>query len=129
MESNWDTGKLNFSGMVVRIRLARGGGREREVHAGSALLVGTAALMQPAAVMAGDLAVWRFGADLQWTSEFAISSGLLSHWQVWLAIFLGLESAAIVLNRVGLRGRRVAAERKPMAAEGSASAPLAKSEL
>lgn len=115
--------------MVVRIRLSRAVGRRREGHAGSTILLGMAALLQPAAVMAGVLAVWRFGADLQWTSEFAISSGLLSHWQVWLAIFLVLESGAILLNRMGLRGRRTRLSSNAAASEGRAAAPLAKSGL
>lgn len=53
--------------------------------------------------MAGVLAFWRFGADLQWTREFAISDGLLSHWQVWFAIFILLQGSVVLLNRFGRR--------------------------
>ena len=35
--------------------------------------------------MALALACWRIAADLNWTGSFAISSGLFSHWQAWLA--------------------------------------------
>jgi hypothetical protein len=44
-----------------------------------------AALLAPATVMASTLAVWRLLADLSVTQEFAISNGLFSHWQVWVA--------------------------------------------
>ena len=85
-----------------------------------------AALLQPAAVMAGVLAFWRFSADLQWTREFAISNGLLSHWQVWLAIFAGLEFLAVALNRTG---RKRALEEEALEPSDSAApvpSPLAK---
>lgn len=86
-----------------------------------------AALLQPAAVMAGVLAFWRFSADLQWTSEFAIANGLLSHWQVWLAIFAGLEFFAAALNRTGRK--RAIEELEPSGSAASVPSPLAKSGL
>lgn len=89
--------------MVVRIRLARSVGVEPKSQNGRHFILAFAALLQPAAVMAGVLAFWRFGADLQWTQEFAISNGLLSHWQVWLAIFIVLQGSVILLNRYGKR--------------------------
>src|SRR5579863_4152098 len=100
--------------MVVRIRLAREGGNRREPSQSQTAFAVLAALLQPAAVMAGVLAFWRFGADLQWTSEFAISSGFLSHWQVWLALFAGLEFLAVALNRTKRK-------RTPRNVEASAS--------
>ena len=112
--------------MVVRIRLAREGNR-REPLQGRAALAVFAALLQPAAVMAGVLAFWRFGADLQWTSEFAISTGLLSHWQVWLAIFAGLEFLAVALNRTGRK--RASVEVEALGSAPSVPSPLVKSGL
>ncbi len=113
--------------MVVRIRLAREGGNRGEPSQGRAAFAVLAALLQPAAVMAGVLAFWRFGADLQWTSEFAISNGFLSHWQVWAAIFAGLEFLAIGLNRTGRKSTSIEVE----ASDSSATvpSPLAKSGL
>ena len=87
--------------MVVRIRLARSNGSELKSQKSRHFVLAFAALLQPAAVMAGVLAFWRFGADLQWTREFAISNGLLSHWQVWFAIFVVLQGSVILLNRFG----------------------------
>ncbi len=56
-------------------------------------------LINPMAVAGYALAAWRIGADLQWTDEFFISSGLLSHWQVWLALALGAQFGGAYLGR------------------------------
>jgi hypothetical protein len=53
-----------------------------------------AALLSPASAVAVALALWRLGADLGWTAQFAISSGLFSHWQVWMALSLLLAWAS-----------------------------------
>ena len=53
--------------------------------------------------MALVLGVWRLGADLKWTGAFAISRGLFSHWQVWIALAGLLETCASMLNRYGRR--------------------------
>jgi len=58
-------------------------------------------LLTPAAVMASVLGLWRLAADMKWTAEFGISSGLFSHWQVWLACAVALQAAASALNRYG----------------------------
>ena len=48
-----------------------------------------ASLLAPAEVVAGVLGAWRLSSDLGWTVEFFITSGLFSHWQVWLALAIG----------------------------------------
>jgi hypothetical protein len=55
--------------------------------------------------MAGGLACWRLGSDMKWTGEFAISQGIFSHWQVWLAMAIVLQLVASLLNRFGRGGR------------------------
>jgi hypothetical protein len=55
----------------------------------------------PASVAASACAFWRLGADLNWTGQFAISRGLFSHWQVWLAAAVLLQILASRLNRYG----------------------------
>ena len=57
-------------------------------------------LITPIAVAAYTLAAWRMGSDLNWTGEFFIESGLLSHWQVWLALAIGVHFGGSYLNRV-----------------------------
>ena len=53
-----------------------------------------AALLTPAAVVALVFGLWRFSADLKWTEAFPISTGFFSHWQVWIALAIGLEFLA-----------------------------------
>lgn len=52
-------------------------------------------VLTPIAVSAGVLGAWRFGADPGWTSDFFISKGLFSRYQLWFAVAVG----ALVLDR------------------------------
>jgi hypothetical protein len=58
-------------------------------------------LMNPVVLVAYLLAFWRLGADLNWVGAFFISEGLLSRWQVWLALAIVTQIAAKELNRIG----------------------------
>jgi hypothetical protein len=60
--------------------------------------------MPPTALAAGVLAFWRIAADLKWTNSFAITSGIFSHWQVWLVAAVALQVCARALNRYGKSG-------------------------
>ena len=90
--------------MVVRIRFGKSTklGRKRKEDKRLALVL--AALLPPSALAAGILAVWRIAADLNWTNSFAISSGIFSHWQVWLAAAVALQFCARALTRYGKSG-------------------------
>ena len=55
-------------------------------------------LLTPAAMLALVFALWRIGADLGWTGTFVISDGFFSHWQVWLALAIGLKLATSSLQ-------------------------------
>ena len=90
--------------MVVRIRFSKGsklGGKRRKNRRLALVL---AALLPPSALAAAVLALWSIAADLNWTHSFAISSGIFSHWQVWLAAAAALQLCARVLNRYGKSG-------------------------
>ena len=89
--------------MLVKIRLQRGptvryrpGGRRR-------LALAFAAFLHPAALMAAALAGWRLTADIGWAGDFPFSSGMLSHWQVWIGAAAVLVFTARILNRYGQR--------------------------
>jgi hypothetical protein len=58
-------------------------------------------LMTPVALVGYMLAFWRLGADLNLVGEFFISNGLLSRWQVWLAIGIVTQVVAKELSRFG----------------------------
>ena len=66
------------------------------VMLGSRMLAG---LLAPVAVLAGALGVWRFGADPGWTNHFFITNGLLSHWQAWFAVAIGMHASSCSLNK------------------------------
>jgi hypothetical protein len=89
--------------MVIRIRFKgpRVGARRR-IDRRAALMM--SALLTPAAAMALALACWRVAADLNWTSSFAISSGLFSHWQAWLGTAVLLQLLSRILSRYARDG-------------------------
>jgi hypothetical protein len=90
--------------MVVRIRFAKSHklGIKRQKNRRLALVL--AALLPPSALAAAVLGFWSVAADLNWTNSFAISSGIFSHWHVWLATAAALQLCARALNRYGKRG-------------------------
>jgi hypothetical protein len=73
--------------------------RKRRKNRRVALAVG--AMLTPAAAMAAVLGIWRIAADLKWTGDFAIASGLFSHWQVWIGSAALLQLVARLLNYYG----------------------------
>jgi hypothetical protein len=90
--------------MVVRIRFGKGLklGRKRQKDKRLALLL--AVVLPPSALAAATLALWRIAADLNLTNSFAISSGVFSHWQVWLGAAVVLQMCGRALNRYGKSG-------------------------
>ncbi|HZU24664.1 MAG TPA: hypothetical protein VFA04_04030 [Bryobacteraceae bacterium] len=56
--------------------------------------------LRPIAVAVLACGMWRLGIDLGWTQDFFVSQGLLSHWQVWIAMSLALYFAAGFLSRL-----------------------------
>ena len=56
-------------------------------------------ILTPIAVLAGVLGVWRLAADPGWTSNFFIADGLLSRYQLWIAVAICAQTSALILNR------------------------------
>ena len=90
--------------MQIRIRLSRGPQMKPKKSANRRVALALSALLTPAALMAFALGFWRFGSDMRWTGEFAISNGLFSHWQVWTAVGVTIQLCAVALNRYGHGG-------------------------
>ena len=90
--------------MVVRIRLNYGQAARQTAAVNRQATLVAASLMTPVAVMAWVLAAWRVLADLKVAGAFAISNGLFSHWQVWIAIAILVQGAAFLLQRSARRG-------------------------
>lgn len=64
-------------------------------------------VLDPAALAAFSLGLWRLGSDLNWTGNFFIGAGLFSHWQVWLALALSAKLFRFSVRRT--LDRRVSA--------------------
>ena len=93
--------------MVVRIRLKRGPKVRLQKRKNRHVALASAALLTPSAVVAFVLSMWRLGADIGFTSSFAIHTGIFSHWQIWLAISVAIQFLAVVLNRYGKPGPEI----------------------
>jgi len=68
------------------------------------------ALLTPAAVVALVMALWRVGADLWWAGAFLITGGFFSHWQVWIALSIGLKLLSSTLIAWGSRTNKFSEE-------------------
>jgi len=55
----------------------------------------------PLSIAASVFAFWRLGSDIDHSVRFAISGGLFSHWQVWLAMAVLLQILGSMLARYG----------------------------
>ena len=56
-------------------------------------------VLDPLALAALSLGLWRLGADLNWTGNFFIGDGLFSHWQVWMALAVSTKLLRFSLRR------------------------------
>jgi hypothetical protein len=52
-----------------------------------------ATLLTLVAISFAAMGLWRIGADLDCAGDFVFQSGLLSHWQVWIAAAFGVQHA------------------------------------
>lgn len=85
--------------MQVRLKIEYASPLRKAYSFNRQVAQGTAALLGPASVMAFVLGCWRLGADLNLTGQFAISHGIFSHWQVWLALGGAMQLASTFLSR------------------------------
>lgn len=87
--------------MVVRLRLGKRPKPAAKRARNRRFALGIATLLRPAALMALALGIWGVGAHLKLTGTFAIASGWLSHWVVWLGTAVMLQVCSFALNRYG----------------------------
>ncbi len=108
--------------MIVRIRFGRGRVlTHRRVKNGRAALL-FASLLTLVSISIGILGSWRLCEDLGFAGDFVFQSGLLSHWQVWMASAAVIQYASWRLTRYAGLGAREAGPDEVIAAE-EASAP------
>ncbi len=100
--------------MLVRIRV----GRPQAPYAPNApeVALAFASLLVPSALLAFTLALWNIAADLRWTGRFPVSTGVLSHWQVWFCMAAFFLAFARLLDWYGAseRGQAGPAGRDPL---------------
>jgi hypothetical protein len=68
------------------------------------------ALLTPAAMVAFVMGLWRVSADLDWAGAFPITEGFFSHWQVWIAVAIGLKMLSSSLLAWERRTRKIPEE-------------------
>jgi hypothetical protein len=89
--------------MKVRIRFGKGPKVGKNSRRNRRAALALAALLTPAAFLAAVMGLWRISADLGFTSNFIISGGFFSHWQVWFAGAVCMGFGSHALNRYGKR--------------------------
>lgn len=89
----WD-----WAGAAGEVRLPRTGVSVRRAVRNVADVLVFA--LDPAALAAFSLGLWRLGSDLNWTGNFFIGAGLFSHWQVWLALAFTAKLLLFSVRRV-----------------------------
>jgi hypothetical protein len=85
--------------MVVKIRFGRGPAVSGRAGRNKRIATLTASCLTLISLSCASFAMWRIGADLEWTGDFVYSTGLLSHWQVWAGLALAIQYFAWRLNR------------------------------
>ena len=65
------------------------------------LALALSSLLGPCSLIAFTLTFWSIAADLRWMSNFFVSRGLFSHWQIWLVSAAVLLLSARVLSQFG----------------------------
>jgi hypothetical protein len=90
--------------MIVRIRFGRGRlVTNRKGKNGQAARV-LASLLSLVAISFAIFGFWRLGQDLDILGDFVFSTGLLSHWQVWIAAAAATQYAVWWLMRYSKLG-------------------------
>lgn len=77
--------------MVVRIRLGRGAVVSRRAGKNSRIARVMATVLTLVSISLGSFGLWRVGTDLGWAGDFVFTSGILSHWQVWIGAAAGVQ--------------------------------------
>ena len=103
--------------MLIKVRFQRGAAGKRFAAKHAPVASGAAGLAALVAVSCLMLALWRLTSDLGWTGEFVISAGLLSHWQVWMAITIAFGAIGVRLARYGGRAEAMQLASLPAAPE------------
>jgi hypothetical protein len=84
---------------ILPIRAGQSTKRNEDELSPAELVQGLTHILNPSSAFALALGLWRLGADLGITSEFAISDGPFSHWQVWMVAAAGMQLLGYSLRK------------------------------
>ena len=110
--------------MRLRIRLGEGRPFRRKPGKNRHVAGAVSALLAPATVVAATFAVWGIAADIGLTSQFAITSGFFSHWQVWAGTAAAIQGFAWLLDDYVRRHDRPPTAQLQMPSGGKPAKPL-----
>jgi hypothetical protein len=108
--------------MVVKVRFGRGPTVSRQNRKNRRMAMLGASLLTMLSISFGALGMWRLGSDLDWAGPFVFTTGLLSHWQVWMGAAALAQYGSFRLSRYARSRHRAGAED---AAESEPAAPPA----
>lgn len=89
--------------MVVRIRLGRGAVVSRRAGKNRRIARATATVLSLVSISLGSFGLWRVGADLGWAGDFVFTTGILSHWQVWIGAAIAVQYLVWQLSQYARR--------------------------
>lgn len=92
--------------MIVRIRFGRGRMIMRRTGKNGRIALLLASLLTLVSISFAAFGLWRLGKDLGYAGDFVFSTGLLSHWQVWIAAAVASEYAGWSLTQYSKRAGR-----------------------
>jgi len=116
--------------MIVRIRFGRGRVVTRRKGKNGQAARLAASLLNLVSISFGIFGFWRLGQDLGFAGDFVFSAGLLSHWQVWMALGAGTQYGCWRLTRystqAGLEFSEPDEDKSPIENENDDEAPVEK---
>jgi hypothetical protein len=84
--------------MVVRIRISASVPRIQGKASGE-VAMGLAGLLTLVSVACFAMSAWKLSSEMGWAGAFFLSTGVFSHWQVWIAGAVGAQLLSFRLSR------------------------------
>lgn len=109
--------------MIVRIRFGRGPLVTRRKGKNGRVALLLASLLTLVSISFGVFGFWRLGEDLGFAGDFVFPTGLLSHWQVWVAAAAASQYGCWRLTKYSRQVRIEEAEAEAEADEDEAAVP------
>ncbi|MEO8096201.1 MAG: hypothetical protein ABI811_00760 [Acidobacteriota bacterium] len=86
--------------MILRIQFPKGGQVRRQPGRNRQVALAASSLLGPISLMAYVLGFWRLASDVGVASDSGLT-GILSHWQTWIGLGVGMHITSRMLARYG----------------------------